>query len=68
MLRAEITIFYSLTISLLSKSKKTKTGEVPGGPVVRTRHIHCCGPGLNPWWGNLDPASCAARPKELEFK
>ena len=26
--------------------------EFPGGPVVRTRHFHCLGPGFNPWSGN----------------
>ena len=27
-------------------------GEFPGGPVIRTLHFHCSGPGFNPWSGN----------------
>ena len=26
--------------------------EFPGGPVVRSRHFPCRGPGFNPWSGN----------------
>ena len=26
--------------------------EFPGGPVVRTPHFHCQGPGFDPWLGN----------------
>ena len=27
-------------------------GKFPGGPVVKTLHTHCQGPGFNPWSGN----------------
>ena len=29
-----------------------KTGEFPGGPVVKTLHSQCRGPGFDPWSGN----------------
>ena len=31
--------------------KITLLGEFPGGPVVRTWHFHCWGPGSIPGWG-----------------
>ena len=31
---------------------KNRLWEFPGGPVVRTRHSHCQGPGFDPWSGN----------------
>ena len=31
---------------------RTTVRELPGGPVVRTLHFHCHGPGFNPWPGN----------------
>ena len=37
--------------------------EFPGGPVVRTLHFHCWGPGFDHWSGNWDPTSHAAWPK-----
>ena len=42
----------------IKKAKGEKTDqrehgqrEFPGGPVVRTLHSHCRGPGFNPWSG-----------------
>ena len=35
--------------------------KFPGGPVVRTRHSHCRGPGFDPWSGNQDPKGLAAK-------
>ena len=32
--------------------QKWFVGDFPGGPVVRTLHFHCQGPGFNPWSGN----------------
>ena len=32
--------------------------------MVRTPRFHCRSPGFNPWWGNQNPASCAAQPKK----
>ena len=32
--------------------KNSAYGEFPGGPVVRTQHFHCRGPGFDPWSGN----------------
>ena len=65
------------TISLLWSSQSfrrkqvrdNKPREFPGGPVVRTLHRHCQGlPGLNPWTGNWDPASCKALPdKKIRY-
>ena len=33
-------------------SLKIKLREFPGGPVVRTPHFHCQGPGFSPWSGS----------------
>ena len=30
----------------------SREGEFPGGPVVRTLHLHCQGPGVDPWLEN----------------
>ena len=30
-------------------------GEFPGGPVARTLHVHCWGPGSVPGWGTKIP-------------
>ena len=30
----------------------SREGEFPGGPVVKTLHFPCWGPGFNPWWRN----------------
>ena len=32
--------------------KNPTTGDFPGGPVVKTQHSQCRGPGFNPWSGN----------------
>ena len=32
---------------------KTTSAEFPGGLVVKDSDCHCCGPGFNPWPGNL---------------
>ena len=33
-------------------NEESKAWELPGGPVVRTQHLHCHGYGFNPWSGN----------------
>ena len=38
-------------------------GEFPSGPVVRTPHFLCSGPGFDPWSGNQDPTSHTTQPK-----
>ena len=43
-------IYGSLYNSILKKNQTTC--EFPGGPVVRTLHSHCRGPGFDPWSGN----------------
>ena len=35
-----------------------------GGPVVRTQHFHCWGPGFNPWLLKQDPISHTAWPEK----
>ena len=42
--------------------------EFPGGLVVRILGFHCCGPGFDPWLGNGDPASHAARQNKNKNK
>ena len=37
------------------KGMKSQDSDFPGGPVVRTLHIHCRGHGCDPWLGNEDP-------------
>ena len=34
---------------------KTDLGDFPGGPVIKTPHFHCRGPGFHPWSGNQNP-------------
>ena len=46
--------------------KKAKRREFPGGPVVRTPHFHCRGPGLNPLVG--EPRSCSQKQKKKKKK
>ena len=38
----------------LSEKQQTKWGRAcpPGGPVAKTQHSQCRGPGFNPWSGN----------------
>ena len=33
-------------------SEKSQTVDFPGGPVVKTLHFHCRGPGFDPCLGN----------------
>ena len=53
--------FKAIWMHLFLKKKKKKDRdqiqtdtqwEFPGGPVVRTQHFHCNGPGFDPWLGN----------------
>ena len=37
------------------RRQKRNGGEFPGGPVIRTQHFHCRGPGLIPGWGTKIP-------------
>ena len=32
--------------------QETAIGDFPGGPVVKTPHFQCRGPGFDPWSGN----------------
>ena len=32
--------------------KNDLTGDFPGGPVAKTPHYQCRGPGFHPWSGN----------------
>ena len=43
---------------------KDHSGEFPDGPVVRTLHFHCGGPGFDPWSGNKNPTSREAGQKK----
>ena len=36
------------------RHEKSYNGEFPARPVVRPPHVHCHGPGFNPWSGNKD--------------
>ena len=38
--------------SLEYKKKKYPIRGLPGGPVAKTLHSHCRGPGFDPWSGN----------------
>ena len=40
--------------------------EFPGGPGVKILCCHSCGPGLDPWLGNYDPARFAKIIKNLK--
>ena len=42
--------------------------DPPGGPVVKTPHLHCRGYGFNPWWGNKDPPRHMVWPKKKKGK
>ena len=42
--------------------------EFPGGPVIRTWHFHCWGPGSVPGQGTNIPATCAAWPTKKILK
>ena len=39
----------------------------PGGPVARTPHPQCQGPGFDPWSGNYDPANLPVQPKKKKL-
>ena len=39
-------------LSTLAVKKWINKREFPGGPVARTPHFHCRGPGFDPWSGN----------------
>ena len=45
-------------------SQITQDREFPGGPVVRTSHSHCQGPGFKLWSGNWDSTSQVTWPKK----
>ena len=52
---AKHTWFYAAGFGhFLARSKKTLrvSGGFPGGPVVKTLHSQCRGPGFDPWSGN----------------
>ena len=34
-------------------------GDLPGGPVTKTPHSQCWGPGFDPWSGNKVPHAAA---------
>ena len=48
--------------------KKDKSWEFPGGPVVRTLHFHCRGPGFNPGWGTKIPQAVRHGQKKQKQK
>ena len=48
--------------------KQQKFREFPGGPVVRTLHFHCCGPGLIPGWGTKIPQATQHGQKKKKEK
>ena len=42
--------------SLIDKSAlEIKGGDLPGGPVAKSTHSQCKGPGFHPWSGNETP-------------
>ena len=47
-----------------SQIKKSKIGQFPDGPVVKTLCFHCQGHGFDIWWGNWHPTSCMVWPKQ----
>ena len=51
-MQIKTTMRYHFTPVRMASIKKSTNGEFPGGPVVRTPHFHCRGPGFNPWLGN----------------
>ena len=50
-LQAELGPVTNICIRLIYCPLKRQR-ELPGSPVVRTRHFHCQRPGFNPWFGN----------------
>ena len=34
------------------EGNKSRSGDFPGGPVVKTPRFYCRGRGFDPWWGN----------------
>ena len=38
--------------------KNTIDGDFSGGPVGKTPHSQCTGPGFDPWSGNWIPHAC----------
>ena len=43
-------------------------GEFPGGPVIRTQHFHCQGPGLIPGQGNKIPQVMQCKKRKRKKK
>ena len=54
----------TLGIECIASTQITQDQEFPGGPVVKTLHSHCQGPGFNPWSGNWDSTSQVTWPKK----
>ena len=36
----------------VKQNKETQNRDLPGGPVAKTLHSQCRGPGFSPWSGN----------------
>ena len=47
------------------KQNKKHQGDFPGGPVVKTLHSQCRGPGFNPWSGNQIPHAATKIPHAI---
>ena len=56
---------YNFSNALLSHKR-----EFPGGPVVRTQHVHCQGLGEipDPWWGTKIPQAARHNHEKKERK
>ena len=47
--------------------KQSGKWEFPGIPVVKTPHVHCRGPGINPQLVNKDPTHHVVWPKIIKI-
>lgn len=52
-----------IILSEMSGDWASKDKRLPGGPVVKTLHLHCKGRELHPWLGNEDLAFLCVWPK-----
>ena len=50
------------------KGMKSQDSDFPGGPVVRTLHIHCRGMGVIPGWATKIPTCQVLWPKNRKKK
>ena len=45
-------IWFIYTMEYYSVIKKERNSDFPSGPVAKTLHTQCRGPGFDPWLGN----------------